>query len=153
MRHERPDPAGEFIERMGFLCEADGLPRISGRLLGLFILEGGPFNLKELAHRLSVSRASVSTNTRLLAKVGLIQRVAVSGDRQDYYALVEDPAARILNGVVERLEQTYQVLRDAEKNLPRDQDGARRRVRAFADFYAAVTRHMKALTNELPPAD
>jgi DNA-binding transcriptional regulator GbsR (MarR family) len=153
MRHERPDPAGEFIERMGFLCEADGLPRISGRLLGLFILEGGPFNLKELARRLNVSRASVSTNTRLLAKVGLLQRVAVSGDRQDYYALVEDPAARILSGVVERLEQTYQALRNAEKNLPREQDGARRRVRAFSDFYALVTRHMKALTNELPPAD
>jgi DNA-binding transcriptional regulator GbsR (MarR family) len=153
MRHERPDPAGEFIERMGFLCEADGLPRISGRLLGLFILERGPFNLKELSERLAVSRASVSTNTRLLAKTGMLERVAMPGDRQDYYALVDDPGARILTGVVERLEQTYQALRSAEKNLPREQDAARRRVRSFGDFYALVTRHMKALIKELPPAD
>jgi DNA-binding transcriptional regulator GbsR (MarR family) len=138
---------------MGFLCEADGLPRISGRLLGLFILEGGPFNLKELAERLQVSRASVGTNTRLLAKVGLLERVARPGDRQDYYVLTDDPGTRILAGVVERLDQTYQALRGAEKNLPKEREDARRRVRIFADFYGVVTRHMKALAKEFPPTE
>ncbi|MCC6983199.1 MAG: MarR family transcriptional regulator [Bauldia sp.] len=153
MRHERPDPAGEFIERMGFLCEADGLPRISGRLLGLLILEGGPFTLKELAQRLNVSRASVSTNARLLAKTGIIERVAVPGDRQDYYALDENPGARIHAGVLERLERTYQTLRSAEKDLPREMDDARRRVRSFGEFYGTVIRHMKALAKEFPSAE
>lgn len=153
MRHERPDPAADFIERMGFLCEADGLPRISGRIFGLLILEAGPFTLREISERLRVSRASVSTNARLLAKTGVIERVAVPGDRQDYYALGDNPGGRILTGVLDRLEQTYQTLRGAEKNLPREFDEARRRVRSFGDFYAMVTRHMKALAKDLPPAE
>lgn len=153
MRHERPDPAAEFIERMGFLCEADGLPRISGRIFGLLILEAGPFTLKEISERLQVSRASVSTNARLLAKTGVIERVAVPGDRQDYYTLGEHPGARILSGVLERLEQTYQTLRSAEKHLPRERDEARRRVRSFGDFYATVTRAVKSLVEDLSPAE
>ena len=68
-----------FIERMGMIAQADGLPRIAGRIMGLIILEGGPYSFGELAKRLSVSRGSISTNTRLLENMGVIERTAKPG--------------------------------------------------------------------------
>ena len=60
--------------KMGLLCESDNLPRIAGRLFGLLILEDEAFSLRELADRLQVSRASVSTNARILTEMGLAER-------------------------------------------------------------------------------
>ena len=34
------EAVGEFIERMGVIAQADGLPRIAGRLMGFFVIHG-----------------------------------------------------------------------------------------------------------------
>ena len=57
------DAIERFIEGFGLLMQQDGLPRIAGRMLALFIVEGGPFSFSELAEKLQVSRGSISTNT------------------------------------------------------------------------------------------
>jgi len=91
-----PDPVDDFIEKVGLICERDNLPRIAGRVLGFLIVEEGAFSLRELAERLQVSRASVSTNARMLTEIGLAERVARPGDRQDYYQLAPNPFHRML---------------------------------------------------------
>src|SRR5579883_1435980 len=75
-----------FIGRLGLYFEEFGLPRIAGRLLGLLLVSDGPLSLDEIATRLRVSRASVSTNARMLTKTRLIERAGFPGDRRDYYA-------------------------------------------------------------------
>ncbi len=79
-----------FIEQMGQITEEEGLPRIAGRIFGLLILSPGELNLDEIAEKLSVSRASVSTDARRLADCGLLQRVTRRGDRKDYYQVTPD---------------------------------------------------------------
>lgn len=89
-------PDQDFVERMGLLVEADGLPRIGGRLFGLLILSDQPRSLDELADSLGVSKASISTDARRLLERGVVERVTRPGDRRDYYRLAPDFYRRTL---------------------------------------------------------
>ena len=110
----------EFVESLGLILQTEGFPRIAGRLLGVFVLRGGPLSFQELCDMLQVSRGSVSTNTRLLVSLGAVERVAVTGERQDYFRLADTPYERMAAGQVERAQQARDRLRkgrDAIENL------------------------------------
>ncbi|HUU24560.1 MAG TPA: MarR family transcriptional regulator [Methyloceanibacter sp.] len=138
MDSETENAIGEFVERMGLITQADGLPRIAGRIMGLMIVHGGPFGFAELADRLSVSRASISTNTRLLEDLGVIERTATPGDRQDYFRLSRQPYARMLRGIVERMHRAREVVERAQTALPQDMAGAQERLAELDAFYEAL---------------
>ena len=125
----------EFVEQMGLVTQADGLPRIAGRIMGLMIMQGGSFGFTELAERLSVSRASISTNTRMLEDLGVIERTTVPGDRQDYFRLARQPYARMLRGVVERMRRARGVVEQAQDALSHDMTGAQERLAELDAFY------------------
>lgn len=79
-----------FVESMGVYFERYALPRIGGRLLGLLLVADRALSLDDLASILSVSRASVSTNMRLILAIGLGELVTHPGDRRDYYQFSHD---------------------------------------------------------------
>jgi DNA-binding transcriptional regulator GbsR (MarR family) len=93
---EPPEPrplsaeAQSFVESMGVYFERYALPRIGGRLLGLLLVADRALSLDDLANTLSVSRASVSTNMRLVLAIGLAELVTRPGDRRDYYQFTSD---------------------------------------------------------------
>ncbi len=128
----------EFVEQMGFILQAEGLSRIAGRIMGLMIMHGGPFGFNELSERLSVSRASISTNTRLLEDLGVIERTAAAGDRQDYFRLSRQPYARMLHGVVRRMRRAREVVEGTQEALPQDMEGAQDRLNELDAFYEAL---------------
>lgn len=128
----------EFVEQMGLILQAEGLPRIAGRIMGLMIVHEGPFGFNELSERLSVSRASISTNTRLLEDLGVIQRTATPGDRQDYFRLSRQPYARMLRGVVRRMHRAREVVKSTQEALPQDMEGAQDRLNELDAFYEAL---------------
>lgn len=80
----------KFIEQLGLLMEADGLPRIAGRILGALLLAPEPESLDDLARQLAVSRASIRANARLLEQRRLIERVTAPGDRRGFYRTAPD---------------------------------------------------------------
>ncbi len=129
------EPLARFIEQMGVLCEYDNMSRISGRMLGLLLVEEGAFSLRELAERLQVSRGSVSTNARALTEMGVIERVARPGDRQDYYQLARSPFEKMLARMVAGLQQGAAVFEEAAQNFPADREAAKLRLRAMAKFH------------------
>jgi len=126
----------EFIEKMGMASEEDGFPRIAGRLFGLLILHEGPFSLDELAETLQVSKASVSTNARLLEQAGIAERTGQPGDRRDYYRMSPDAPERIFANVRNRMEQMRELMEDTAEQLPEDQTVGRERVERMGHFYA-----------------
>lgn len=138
MTDETEEAIAEFVERMGLITQADGMPRIAGRIMGLMIVHGGPFGFTDLAERLSVSRASISTNTRLLEDLGVIERTTVAGDRQDYFKLCRQPYARLLRGLVERKNRAREVVESAQGALPSDMTGAHERLAELDGFYEAL---------------
>lgn len=127
--------AEEFIDRMGLITQAEGLPRIAGRIMGFLIVHGGPFSFAELSKRLKVSRSSISTNTRLLESLGAIERIARSGDRQDYFRIHQDAYARVLEQSLKRMQHARDVVAEASSGLPSDWDGAQVRLGDLLEFY------------------
>ena len=133
------DTETEFTETLGLIVQGDGMPRIAGRLLGLFVLHGGPFSFGELAERLNVSRGSVSTNTRMLEEMGVIERVSRPGDRQDYFRLASDPYLRMIERKHNRsLRAQQSVNRVAEELQSAGDEERRARVAELSGFFGVV---------------
>lgn len=95
IEHRSPD-VRSFVERIGLYFAQYGLPRIGGRILGLLLVADRPLTLDDIANALMVSRASVSTNVRLVLTFGFAERVSVPGDRRDYYQCPPDVWDRVL---------------------------------------------------------
>jgi predicted transcriptional regulator len=90
-KRARADKAEDrFIEQMGLIMAADGLPRIGGRLVALLLITEEEVSLDDIARRLRVSKPSVSTNARLLEHRGVIEKVSRTADRRDYYRIADD---------------------------------------------------------------
>jgi DNA-binding transcriptional regulator GbsR (MarR family) len=128
-------PEREFIERLGLLIEAEGLPRIAGRIMGFLVVNGGPCHAADLAEQLEISHGSVSTNTRLLEQLGVLERTSFPGDRAAYYQLSPDPYASLLGGSLARLQKMRTFLADSRRDLADSPPDARRRLIAMERFY------------------
>ncbi len=84
------DIQNEFIDTIGEAAERYGLTRVAGLLKGLLLFSRQPLSLDDMAERLEVSKASVSTNIRLLERWKAVRRVFNRGDRKNYYELRGD---------------------------------------------------------------
>ncbi|HSJ56453.1 MAG TPA: MarR family transcriptional regulator [Anaerolineae bacterium] len=72
-----------FVEDISLYFEQMGLPRMAGRILGVLLICDPPEqSLTDLCEILQASKSSVSTNTRLLTEMDLIERVASPLPRQ-----------------------------------------------------------------------
>lgn len=128
----------DFVDQMGLILQAEGLPRIAGHIMGLMIIHEGPFSLSQLAVKLNVSRASISTNTRLLEGLEIIVRTAKPGDRQDYFKLSPQPYDRLLRGVVRRMRRARDVVEGTQDALPAAMADSHERLQELDAFYAAL---------------
>ena len=141
MQNQTASPADktreEFIELVGRIVQAEGLPRNAGRLLGFLIFEGRASSFGELAERLQISRGSVSSGSRLLEEFGLIRRVSKPGERQDYFELEDDPYINLLDRARVRAQRAKEAVKKSAAQLD-DQPDLNRRISDFADFYRQV---------------
>ena len=124
-----------FIEEMGLHFEGLGAPRIGGRLLGLLLLAPRPLLLDELAELLLVSRASVSTNTRLLMHIGIVEPRSVPGDRRRYYVIADDAWAHRLHVVAHEARELQRLVGTARAAIAPSNGAAAKRL-AVADAFA-----------------
>ena len=124
-----------FVEEMGLMSQDRGEPRIAGRIFGLLLIEGQELSLQQISEQLGVSRASVSTNARLLAKKGIVRLIAHAGDRQDYYQLVDFPFDEILAGVAQQFAQHAQIIAAHVAPVRSDRPAAAERITELSRFY------------------
>ena len=136
----------EFIETVGIIAQADGLPRIAGRLLGLLIFDGGRHAFGDLAEKLQVSRGSVSSSARLLEHKGLIRLVSEPGERQNFFQLAEDPYANLLTGVAERARKAKKEIERTMKRLDPEHQASSR----IAEYYNLFTTIEQCVCSALP---
>lgn len=77
-----------FVEEVGLLFETTGFPRMAGRIFGWLLISNPPHQSpKDLVKVLQASKGSISTMTRLLEELGLIERVGLPGQRRDYFRI------------------------------------------------------------------
>jgi len=80
-----------FVEDVGIVFEQTGLPRMAGRIFGWLLISDPPHqSTDQLTEALMASKGSISTTTRLLIQIGLIERFSLPGVRHDYFRLRPD---------------------------------------------------------------
>jgi DNA-binding transcriptional regulator GbsR (MarR family) len=104
----------DWVERIATYCaEQDGLPRIAGRVLGwLMICDPPEQSAGEIAEAIGASRASLTTNVRLLISVGFLTRTTRPGGRTTYYRLDDDAWERVVRRQVASIASLRDISRD-----------------------------------------
>lgn len=128
----------DFIERIGVMSQAEGFPRIAGRVLAMLVFDGGRASFGELAEGLGVSRGSISSSVRLLEDREVIRRVAKPGDRQDYFEIAEDAFVSLIENSANRARRAGKEIATTLNRLPASERGATRRLQTYANFYDEI---------------
>ena len=114
MADPAPDEALLWVERVARYCaDQDGLPMIAGRVLGwLMICDPAEQSAGQIATAIGASRASLTTNLRLLGSVGLVHQHTRPGDRTVYYRVDDDAWETVVQRQIASLASFGDILRD-----------------------------------------
>ena len=106
----------QFAEEVGIVLEQTGMPRMAGRILGWLLISDPPHqSTEQLTKALLASKGSISTMTRLLIQLGLIERLSLPGVRRDYFRLRSDAWRRMIGrGLTDEIRMVRQL---AERGL------------------------------------
>ena len=137
-----------FIEEVGLAAEADGLPRIAGRLFGHLLLSPGPCTLDEIADALNVSKGSVSTDARLLLRHGWLRRTSRAGDCKDYYEMAPDFFAGIVAYRLERWDALHDLVAASIPDFSDESATVRGRLEYLDEVQAFFVAGMRQLLLE-----
>ena len=110
----------EFVERLGMSAQADGLTRIAGRIWAVLMLTDVPLSAARLAELLTISKGSISTNTRVLESLDIINRHFIAGARQEHFAIQTNAYRALVEGQIKRFETSREFLADSRKKLRTD---------------------------------
>jgi DNA-binding transcriptional regulator GbsR (MarR family) len=133
------DPrTARFTDRLAALFESDGQPPIAGRVFGLLLLSDEALSLDELADSLGVSKASASTNARLLAQLGVIEPVRRQGTRRDYYRMAPDLFERSMAQRLARWRRFTEVIGEGRRTLPLASPEVRLRLEQYESAFSYI---------------
>ena len=130
------------------MSEADGLPRIAGRIFGYLLLNPGECSLEDLSSALGVSRASVSNDARRLAQMGLLERRSRPGDRRDYYSISPDAFRQSIEARIENLRRFHGLI-DEGRGLAGHEPEVQRRLEVWDDAHRMLLRAFEGILAEL----
>jgi DNA-binding MarR family transcriptional regulator len=135
-----------FVEEVALLLEASGLPRASGRVLGrLLVCDPAVQSSAELASYLDASGGAISTSTRQLIQVGLVQRVPGPGSRASHFAVQPDALDRLMAAELARSAMARELM-DRGLALYAGAPASRTaRLRRMRGLFAFFEREMPAL--------
>ena len=140
------ESVAEFVERMALTLEAEGLPRIAGRLFGFLLIHSDAYSLDELAERLQVSKASISTNARQLEEHRILERISTPGDRRDYYRMAPDAWEGMLRAAQQKWNTMRVLLTAGAAALPDEMEVARARLIEAEQFHLLLLDGVEQMT-------
>jgi DNA-binding transcriptional regulator GbsR (MarR family) len=108
----------DFVEKIGSHYEnVFNLPRIGCRILALLLVVPEPISMEHMENNLKVSHASISSNLRLLAAMGYIEKISYTGDRTTYFRFLPRSRVKALQERINHYQELKQVIDKAEKEL------------------------------------
>lgn len=135
-----------FVEEVGLMFELVGMPRMSGRIFGWLLISNPPQQSHtELAEVLQASKGSISTMTRLLLQIGLIERISLPGDRRDYFQIKPNAWSQLSK---QRMEQITAFRELAERGMDLMEDSPphlKQRLKEMQDIHAFWERELPLL--------
>jgi hypothetical protein len=114
----------EWVERLAKYCsDQDGVPLIAGRVLGwLMICDPPEQSAQQIATAIGASRASLSTNLRLLSSVGFVRILTKPASRTVYYRVDDDAWAKVVQRQIASLSSLGKILHDGTPLAGRSSD-------------------------------
>lgn len=144
-RTDRP-AMSEWIEQMAAHFEAtEGMPLIAGRILAFLLICDPPERTAaELSHALSASTGSVSTNVRLLLRLGVISKTTRQGREAALYRVEEHRWPELVRDRMHRVVQIEELI-DSGLRMFSGQGERARRLRTVHEFYQWLSEEIPEL--------
>lgn len=139
-----------WIEDISLYFEQMGLTRMAGRVLGVLLISDPPEqSINDLCELLQTSKSSVSTTTRLLTEMGLIERVASPVPRRVYFQF--KPGGWVVF-IRQRLRLWASLHQIAERGLELQQDRdptLRKRLQEAHDMFSLIEGSLPGVLERL----
>jgi DNA-binding transcriptional regulator GbsR (MarR family) len=135
-----------FVEEVALIFEEIGLTRMAGRILGWLLISNPPHqSADELAEALQASKGSISTMTRLLIQLDLLERAGIPGDRRDYFRMKPDVWAQLLQARLGQITDLHQLAEEGLELLEAEPPELRQRIQDMHDLYSYVETELPIL--------
>ncbi|MEZ4605851.1 MAG: MarR family transcriptional regulator [Deinococcales bacterium] len=124
-----------YIEEVGMFLEVSGMQRMMGRVLAaLWVAEKPQLAAEELAEMLKASRGSISTATRSLEQIGLIERFSRAGERRDYFQARVDAWSQMMEKELHHIIGMRQLAEKGLKVIEQAKPEYKARLEELCDF-------------------
>jgi DNA-binding transcriptional regulator GbsR (MarR family) len=145
----------EFAQGLSQISRFWGFPKGMGAIFGVLYLSSTALSLDEIVQETSLTKGAVSTEVRVLARMGLVHRSTKLGDRKDYYSAESDFYAAIRSILQERQNSEFDrairsvkdTLTAMDENWVDDDEWnfVYSRVQALQEFFDAIDSLTKAV--------
>lgn len=85
--HEAKD---KFVQAWGSLGSNWGIPKTMAQVHALLLISEKPISAEDIMTELDISRGNVNINVRALIDWGIVERLAVKGERKEYFTAEKD---------------------------------------------------------------
>ncbi len=135
-----------FIEDFGLLFEESGHPRMAGRILGCLLISDRPYlSTTELAEILQASKGSLSTMSRFLLQMGLIERVGLPGHRRDYFQIKSGAWTQLVRHAVYELSALRKLAERGLELMEAQDSELKQRLQEARDLFGYMEREYPLL--------
>ena len=146
MNNESQLEKQHFVEEVGIVFEQTGMARMAGRIFGWLLISDPPHqSTTELAEVLMASKGSISTMTRLLIQIGLIERISLPGHRRDYFRIKPDAPHQLLKDSLDQTTAFRQLMERGLELMAGKTSFNHKRLGEMRDMYVFFEREFPVL--------
>jgi DNA-binding transcriptional regulator GbsR (MarR family) len=139
-----------FIEDISLYFEQMGLPRMAGRVLGVLLISDPPRqSLNDLCEVLQASKSALSTNTRLLTEMGLIERVPSSKPREVAFQFKPGGWVTFMRMRLRLMASLHQIAEQGLQLLKGEPPALRERLQEAHDMFSQIEQELPALLKRI----
>jgi DNA-binding transcriptional regulator GbsR (MarR family) len=135
-----------FIEDISLYFEQMGLSRMAGRVLGVLLVSTPPEqSLNDLCEVLQASKSAISTTTRLLSEMGLIERVPSSKPREVAFQFKPGGWVMFVRMRLRLMASLHQIAESGLELLKDEDTAVRARLQEAHDMFSLIEQELPAL--------
>jgi DNA-binding transcriptional regulator GbsR (MarR family) len=135
-----------FVEDMSLYFEQMGMPRMAGRVLGVLLISDPPAqSINDLCEVLQASKSSISTTTRLLVEMGLIERVRSPVPRRVYFRFKPGGWVTFMRMRLRLMASLHQIAEQGLDLLQGKEPALRERLQEAHDMFSLIEDELPQL--------
>lgn len=139
-----------FIEDISLYFEHMGLPRMAGRVLGVLLISKPPEqSLNDLSEVLQASKSALSTTTRLLAEMGLIERVSSAKPREVAFQFKPGGWVVFMRMRLRLMASLHQIAERGLELLKNEPAALREHLQEAHDMFSLIEEELPALLRRI----